>query len=95
MNAFNSNSVTPFQEQSPATGITASVVPDRQRLSFWPTHFGSIPQWIILKPRIFAWMDRFCDEYSGGIWSFYTLSNGGAFMALVLTVTINGICSMA
>jgi len=26
-------------------------------------------------------MDRFCDEYSGGIWSFYTLSNGGAFMA--------------
>ena len=26
-------------------------------------------------------MDRFCDEYNGGIWSFYTLSNGGAFMA--------------
>lgn len=47
MNALNSNSVTPFQEQSPATGITASVVPNRQRLSFWPTHFGSIPQWII------------------------------------------------
>ncbi|STB38612.1 antirestriction protein [Citrobacter koseri] len=81
MNALNSNSVTPFQEQSPATGITASVVPNRQRLSFWPTHFGSIPQWIILEPRIFAWMDRFCDEYSGCIWSFYTLSNGGAFMA--------------
>lgn len=31
--------------------------------------------------RCFAWMERFCDEYSGGIWSFYTLSNGGAFMA--------------
>ncbi len=29
----------------------------------------------------FRWMGRFCDEYSGGIWSFYTLSNGGAFMA--------------
>ncbi|MGV4317555.1 antirestriction protein, partial [Citrobacter freundii] len=28
-----------------------------------------------------AWMDRFCDEYNSGIWSFYTLSNGGAFMA--------------
>jgi hypothetical protein len=26
-------------------------------------------------------MDRFCEGYSGGIWSFYTLSNGGAFMA--------------
>ena len=29
----------------------------------------------------FAWMDRFCADYSGGIWNFYTLSNGGAFMA--------------
>lgn len=45
--------------------------------------------------RIFAWMERFCNEYSGGIWSFYTLSNGGAFMALMLTVVINGICSTA
>lgn len=26
-------------------------------------------------------MDRFCENYSGGIWQFYTLSNGGAFMA--------------
>jgi len=26
-------------------------------------------------------MDRFCDSYHGGIWQFYTLSNGGAFMA--------------
>ncbi len=63
------------------TAITASVVPDELRIGFWPQHFGSIPQWITLEPRIFAWMDRFCDEYCGGIWSFYTLSNGGAFMA--------------
>ena len=26
-------------------------------------------------------MDRLCADYSGGVWSFYTLSNGGAFMA--------------
>lgn len=26
-------------------------------------------------------MDRFCADYSGGILSFYSLSNGGAFMA--------------
>ncbi|MGV4201071.1 antirestriction protein [Citrobacter murliniae] len=61
--------------------LTVKQVPDEQRPAFWPQHFGSIPQWITLEPRIFAWMDRFCDEYSGGIWSFYTLSNGGAFMA--------------
>jgi hypothetical protein len=48
-----------------------------------------------LEPHIFAWMDRFCTTYSGGIWSFYTLSNGGAFMAPSLTVTINGVCLTA
>ncbi|HDU5302237.1 antirestriction protein [Klebsiella aerogenes] len=63
------------------TAITASVVPDELRISFWPKHFGTIPQWITLEPRIFAWMDRLCVDYHGGIWRFSTLSNGGAFMA--------------
>ena len=67
-----------FAEQ---TAITASVVPDELRIGFWPQHFGSIPQWITLEPQIFAWMDRLCADYSGGLWAFYTLSNGGAFMA--------------
>ncbi|APE93902.1 antirestriction protein [Escherichia coli] len=63
------------------TAITASVVPDELRIGFWPQHFGSIPQWITLEPRIFAWMERLCADYHGGIWRFSTLSNGGAFMA--------------
>lgn len=63
------------------TAITASVVPDELRIDFWPQHFGTIPQWITLEPRIFGWMDRLRADYSGGVWSFYTLSNGGAFMA--------------
>ncbi|EMJ9775336.1 antirestriction protein [Morganella morganii] len=67
-----------FAEQ---TAITASVVPDELRTGFWPKHFGSIQQWITLEPRIFAWMDRLCTDYHGGIWNFLTLSNGGAFMA--------------
>lgn len=61
--------------------LTATVVPDEERLRFWPQRFGSIPQWITLEPRIFAWMDRLCADYCGGVWAFYTLSNGGAFMA--------------
>lgn len=61
--------------------ITASVVPDELRIGFWPQHFGTIPQWITLEPRIFALMDRLCTDYHGGIWNFLTLSNGGAFMA--------------
>ncbi|MBE3512361.1 antirestriction protein [Enterobacter cloacae complex sp. I2] len=67
-----------FAEQA---AITASTVPDELRISFWPQHFGAIPQWITLGPRIFAWMDRLCADYHGGIWRFSTLSNGGAFMA--------------
>ena len=65
----------------PEFELTVTPVPDEQRIDFWPQHFGSIPQWIILEPTAFAWMDRFCADYSGGIWNFYTLSNGGAFMA--------------
>lgn len=61
--------------------ITAIPVADEDRIRFWPQHFGTIPQWLILEPHIFAWMDRLCDAYSGGIWSLYSLSNGGAFIA--------------
>ncbi|MGL3101394.1 antirestriction protein [Enterobacter asburiae] len=82
---INLNDTLPLQPQSAgassAPALTATAVPDEQRVGFWPQHFGSIPQWIILEPHIFAWMDRFCADYSGGIWQFYTLSNGGAFMA--------------
>ena len=63
------------------TVITASAVPDELRIGFWPQHFGTIPQWITLEPQIFAWMDRLCSDYQGGIWRFSTLSNRGAFMA--------------
>lgn len=80
---INLNDTLPLPPQparsSPA--LTATLVQDEQRISFWPGHFGSIPQWIILEPTVFAWMDRFCTDYHGGIWQLYTLSNGGAFMA--------------
>lgn len=72
---------TPVTDLQIATGVTAILVADEQRLDFWPQHFGCIPQWILLEPRIFGWMDRFCKDYSGGIWNFHTLSNEGAFMA--------------
>nr|WP_213322233.1 antirestriction protein [Klebsiella aerogenes] len=66
---------------STAHDIACTLVPDELRVAFWPQHFGGIPQWIILEPTIFTWMARFCADYNGGIWNFYTLSNGGAFMA--------------
>lgn len=84
---INLNDTLPLQLQPAGAGsapaLNAILVPDEQRVAFWPQHFGSIPQWIILEPTVFAWMDRFCADYHGGIWQFYTLSNGGAFMAPV------------
>lgn len=76
---MNMHTFTPANE--PQLILTTTPVSDEQRIVFWPHHFGTIPQWITLEPRIFARMDRFCTDYCGGIWSFYTLSNGGAFMA--------------
>jgi len=72
---------TQSTDEAPTPELTATLVTDELRVDFWPQHFGSIPQWIILEPTVFAWMDRFCADYIGGIWQFYTLSNGGAFTA--------------
>lgn len=30
----------------PQFDLTATPVPDEQRLDFWPLYFGTIPQWI-------------------------------------------------
>ncbi len=38
---------------APETGLqqlVATIVPDEQRISFWPQHFGLIPQWVTLNP---------------------------------------------
>ncbi|WP_340510205.1 JAB domain-containing protein [Escherichia coli] len=86
MTTSSHNSTTPSVSVTAASGnnqsqLVATPVPDEQRISFWPQHFGLIPQWVTLEPRIFGWMDRLCEDYCGGIWNLYTLNNGGAFMA--------------
>ena len=49
---------------------------DEQRISFWPQHFGLIPQWVTLEPRVFGWMDRLCEDYCGGIWNCLLYTSG-------------------
>ncbi|EEV5596917.1 antirestriction protein, partial [Escherichia coli] len=71
------NSTTPSVSVTAASGndqpqLVATIVPDEQRISFWPQHFGLIPQWVALEPRVFGWMDRLCEDYCGGIWNLYT-----------------------
>ncbi|HDB9516376.1 TPA: antirestriction protein [Escherichia coli] len=86
MTTSSHNSTTPSVSVAAASGnnqsqLVATPVPDEQRISFWPQHFGLIPQWVTLEPRVFGWMDRLYEDYCGGIWNLYTLNNGGAFMA--------------
>lgn len=38
----------------PEFELTVTPVPDEQRLDFWPQHFGTIPQWLLTEPHIFA-----------------------------------------
>ncbi|WP_426508113.1 antirestriction protein [Serratia proteamaculans] len=60
--------------------LSASLVPDADRQSFWLQHFGDIPQWLRIESPIFSWLDLLCKDYHGDYWDFYTLSNGGAFI---------------
>ncbi|EFI4641110.1 TA system toxin CbtA family protein [Escherichia coli] len=82
MKTVSQNTPTIYSATTPENNppqLVASLVPDEQRISFWPQHFGLIPQWVTLEPRVFGWMDRLCEDYCGGIWNLYTLNNGGAF----------------
>jgi len=60
--------------------VTASLVAERDRLSFLPTFLGPS---LFLRGEIlvYNWMDYLSKDYNGGFWNFYTLSNGGFYLA--------------
>ncbi|EHI7783784.1 antirestriction protein [Salmonella enterica] len=68
------------QLQSDHAVITASLVPDEERIAFWGRRFGHVRQWAFLEPLVFSWLDLWSTGYQGGIWDFHILSNGGAFL---------------
>jgi len=59
--------------------IVASAVPSHQRSAFLPSHLGR--HMIIGEALVFGWLDRLCIDYNGCMWDFYSLSNGGFYMA--------------
>jgi hypothetical protein len=80
------------QSQSP---VVANLVAEGDRLSFLPTFFGSR---LMLRGEalVFGWLDHLSEDYNGGYWHFYTLTNGGFYLApamderLQLSVAGNG-----
>ena len=62
------------------TTVTRELVPEVQRLIITEKLFGvHFP--LQLEPVIYAITERMAEDYDGGYWEFYTLSNGGFYMA--------------
>ena len=60
--------------------VTRELVPEDQRLAVVERLFGmAFP--LQLEPVVYGITDRMADGYDGGYWDFYTLSNGGFYMA--------------
>lgn len=62
------------------TAVVANLVAEGDRLSFLPTFFG---QHLMMRGEtlVFNWLDRLSEDYNGGYWHFYRLSNGGFYLA--------------
>jgi hypothetical protein len=60
--------------------ITAKRVPVRSRMNMLPKHFG-IKHMVRVENAIYDFLRALSEDYSGGFWQFYELSNGGFYMA--------------
>ncbi len=60
--------------------ITAQLVPESQRLDIADRHFG-IRFPLQFEPMVYRFAEQLAESYTGGYWQFYTLSNGGFYMA--------------
>lgn len=60
--------------------ITATLVPESSRMDVADNHFG-IRFPLTVEPTIFQFATQLASAYSGGYWHFYTIDNGGFFMA--------------
>ena len=67
----------PFNNEQPA--IMATVVPEEDRLTFLPRHFGM--HMLTVEHDIYSQFAHLCPTYTGGYWHFYNLSNGGCYLA--------------
>lgn len=64
-------------EQAP---IKAWLVAEGERMDFLPAFFGK-KLMMRGEAMVYAWMRSLCDDYIGGMWDFFKLSNGGFYMA--------------
>ena len=99
MKTVSQNTPTIYSATTPENNppqLVASLVPDEQRISFWPQHFGLIHTVSVTLGPCLRWMDRLCEDYCGGIWNLYTLNNGPGHLwhPNRMMMTKHGYCSM-
>jgi hypothetical protein len=62
------------------TTVTRQLIPEDQRLSHTANLFGAhFP--LQLEPVIYGITEKMAESYAGGYWNFYSLDNGGFYMA--------------
>lgn len=59
--------------------VTASLVPEHRRMSCVFRYFGRFS--VEVEQYTQATMRESCEAYTGGVWDYYELSNGGFYMA--------------
>ncbi len=71
--------------------ITRRLVPESERMAFVDKLFG-IKYVLKLEPTVFRFAEQLAENYDYGYWQFYTLSNGGFYMALRSDTIYNVSC---
>ena len=59
--------------------VTATLVTESGRLKFLPRHFDFYG--LVFERQLYAQMRNLCEEYTGGVWNFFDLDNGGCYLA--------------
>jgi hypothetical protein len=59
----------------------AMIVPDAERLDFLPRHFGHMM--LTVEVRVYSWLSTLSQDYTSGLWFYWTLENDGCYMTPV------------
>ena len=62
--------------------IELALVAEEDRLEYLPRFNNNILLMIQIEQAVYRMMDSLCDEYSGGYWDYYNMSNDGFLMSL-------------
>lgn len=61
------------------TGLKAEVLTQNSRINFLPTLFGA--DYVMTEISVYNYADLYLRDYRGGYWQFYSLPNGGGYIA--------------